>query len=288
MKTNLENYEERFVDYMESQLDASEMREVEAFVAEHPKLEDDFKLFCSTKLEPDTSVVFTKKESLVQPATVIRPLYVRIIAAAACLALLIGLGFRFLKPHQGLDQQPLLANLTPIKAQPFGISQETQGLRKSNLKTFSFPTAKPTSKHQGTKEHKSGKESKETLETTEPIENTELVQPTDLIAAVNPIKPKPLSPKNTIDHDDMVYSMAVELGERLAKVESFHSYDPSMESLLVDQGELAVASLQDIFVENVRQTTKNLYKRTAKTVMTIYQTTDYRLNEAKDQLVASR
>ena len=66
MKTNLENYEERFVDYMEGQLSADEMREVEAFVAQHPELEEDFKLFCSTKLEPDTSVVYTKKESQIK------------------------------------------------------------------------------------------------------------------------------------------------------------------------------------------------------------------------------
>ena len=52
MKTNLENYEERFVDYMEGQLDATEMKEVEAFVALHPELEEDFRLFCSSRRLP--------------------------------------------------------------------------------------------------------------------------------------------------------------------------------------------------------------------------------------------
>lgn len=286
MKTNMENYEERFVDYMEGQLEATEMREVEAFVAQHPELEEDFRLFCSTKLEPDTSVVFTKKETLVQPATVIRPLYVRIIAAAACLALLIGLGLRFLKPHQALDHQPLLANLL-TEARSLGVALETQELRKGEFKAVSISTQQPAPKSQkaGVKETK---KTQVTKESKEKMEHLERIPTFDLIAAVNPVTPKPLPSNNTTDHDDMVFQMAVELGERLAKVEPFKMYDPTMGNPLVDQGEQAFASLQDHFFDNVRQTTKNLYKRTAKTVMTVYQAADYRLSEAKDQLVASR
>ena len=101
MKTNLENYEERFVDYMEGQLDAAEMKEVEAFVAQHPELEEDFRLFCSSKLEPDTAIVFTKKDSLIRRKTIIVPMYARIIAIAASVALLIGIGLLFFNQGQG-------------------------------------------------------------------------------------------------------------------------------------------------------------------------------------------
>lgn len=264
MKTNLENYEERFVDYMEGQLDAAEMREVEAFVAEHPELEEDFKLFCSTKLEADTTVVYTKKESLMKSGPVIRPLFVRIVAAAACVALLIGIGIRFLKPHQTLEQQPMLAGLTPIEAQPIHVSQETQTLRTSDAKPIALPksNSKPAA--------------------------IDLPAPVELIAAVPAIEAKPLENGSAFAYDDIETGMFIELGERLASLEPLSEPDPFIESLIVDQKDQAIADLHENFFDNVRQTTKTLYKRTAKTVMDVYYTTDYRINEAKDQLVASR
>ena len=270
MKTNLENYEERFVDYMEGQLDASEMHEVEAFVAQHPELEEDFKLFCSTKLEPDTNVVYTKKGNLVQPTTTIRPLFVKIAAAAACVALLIGLGIHFLKPRQEWVQ-PMLAELTPIKAQPLSVSFEAPTLRKSHVKANPIP--RTVSKPQKT-------------ETEDPAPIIETFAPIDMIASLSPITPKPLQWDNTIYDDAIETSMYIDLGERLAATEPFA--DPEIELYLTNQKELAITTLHDSFVGNVRQTTKTIYKRTAKRVMDIYYTTDYKINEAKDQLMASR
>ena len=254
MKTNLENYEERFVDYMEGLLDADEMREVETFVAQHPELEEDFKLFCSTKLEPDTNVVYTKKESLMKTGTVIRPLFVRVVAAAACVALLIGIGIRFLKPHQSLEQQPMLAELSPIAAQPISVQQDIQELRKSDVKPMS--SSKKSSR-------------------AEPVEAIETFEPIELIAAVPSVEPKPLEWSNDLAYDDIEIRMDMELGERLSMI-----------------GPLADVPF-DIDVRgslfgNVGQATKELYRRTAKVVMDVYYTADYRINEAKDQLVASR
>lgn len=261
MKTNLENYEERFVDYMEGLLDANEMREVETFVAQHPELEEDFKLFCSTKLEPDTNVVYTKKESLMKTGTVIRPLFVRVVAAAACVALLIGIGIRFLKPHQSLEQQPMLAELPPIAAQPISVQQDIQELRKSDVKPMS-----PLKKSSRT-------EPVEAI--TEPVEAIETFEPIELIAAVPSVEPKPLEWSNDLAYDDIEIRMDMELGERLSMI-----------------GPLADVPF-DIDVRgslfgNVGQATKELYRRTAKVVMDVYYTADYRINEAKDQLVASR
>lgn len=257
MKTNLENYEERFVDYMEGQLNAEEMREVEAFVAEHPELEEDFKLFCSTKLEPDITVVYTKKESLMKKEPRVRPLFVRIVAAAACVALLVGVGIRFLKPHQTLEQQPMLAELTPIEAQQIDFQQDNQELRKSNTKvvTMAKTIAEP-----------------EAIE----VEALEVMEPIELIAAVPAIEAKPLEWTNALANNDIDIRMDIELGERLA-----------MLTPLSDDGSLPV-NIGDYFRGNIGQTAKFLYKQTAKTFMTVYYTADYRINEAKDQLVASR
>ena len=260
MKTNLENYEERFVDYMEGQLSADEMREVEAFVAQHPELEEDFKLFCSTKLEPDTSVVYTKKESLMQRTTVIRPLFVRIIAAAACVALLIGIGVRFLKPHQEVVKQPMLAELTPIEAPFIGVQHEDQGLRKSNVRPVSISKSIP--KDQETED-----------------QEPETFTPFDLMASLNPITPKPLQSPDVVKIDAIEIEMYMDLGERLAAVGSFAEPEPLIESIIDDQKEQALASLHDSFFGNIRQSTKTLYKRTAKAVMDVYYTADYCIKE---------
>lgn len=142
MKTNMENYEERFVDYMEGQLDAAEMREVEAFVALHPELEEDFKLFCSSKLAPDTSIVFTLKEKLTKPKATVMPLFIRIAAIAASVALLIGIGVHFLKPEQEimLEKTPIIAGLTPIKPTMIDHPQSPSQLKPTSLKAFPIPS----------------------------------------------------------------------------------------------------------------------------------------------------
>lgn len=262
MKTNLGNYEERFVDYMEGLLDASEMKEVESFVAQHPELEEDFKLFCSTKLEPDTNVVYTKKESLMQPTTVIRPLFLRIAAAAACVALLIGLGVRFLKPHQGLEQQPMLSELTPIAAKPISVQQDTQELRKSDAKPVSMP--KKVTKT----------ETVRTIEVTKPNE-LPVVEPIELIAEVPSIAPQSLKWNEALAYDDIELQMDIQLGERLSMVEPLEDVPFDLD-------------IQDAFFGNVGQTAKALYRRTAKAIMDVFHTADYRINEAKEELMAAR
>ena len=141
MKTNMENYEERFVDYMEGQLDAAEMREVEAFVTLHPEFEEDFKLFCSSKLAPDTSIVFTHKEKLTKPKATVMPLFIRIAAIAASVALLIGIGVHFLKPEQEvvLEKTLLITGLTPIKSTMIYNPQSPSLLKPSTLKAIPIP-----------------------------------------------------------------------------------------------------------------------------------------------------
>lgn len=142
MKTNMENYEERFVDYMEGQLDAAEMKEVEAFVTLHPELEEDFKLFCSSKLAPDTSIVFTHKEKLTKQKITVMPLFIRVAAIAASVALLIGIGIHFMKPGQEvvLEKTPLITGLTPIKSTMIDNPQSPSLLKPSTLKAIPIPS----------------------------------------------------------------------------------------------------------------------------------------------------
>ena len=259
MKTNLENYEERFVDYMEGLLNAEEMHEVEAFVAQHPELEEDFKLFCCTKLEPDTSVVFTKKESLMRPTTTIRPLFVRIVAAAACVALLIGVGIRFLRTPHAFEKQPILANITPIEAHLLDIPETEQGLRRSQIKVTPIPKS---------------------------VVESETMTSTVLIATMEPLAYQQLTGNTSFD--DIDSRMFTELEVRLASLEPISNPIPMVESTLSSPKEQLLTSLQDSFLSNVRQTTKDLYKRTAKTVMDVYYTADYCINEAKSSIDVRR
>lgn len=278
MKTNLENYEERFVDYMEGQLDAEEMHEVEAFVAQHPELEEDFKLFCASKLEPDLAVTFDKKESLMQRTPVVRPLYARIVAAAACVALLVGLGIRFLKPHQEFVAQPPLAGLTPIEASSIATHQEPQSLRVSNLKALPVPvsTAVATSSNATLAATPVASSTLSSIEATEaPILAMEM--PAIAYRQLPSAEAK----------EDAEDRMFLELGERLAALEPYGAPmdDPLAEPMAALKDPMA--ALQDQW-SGVRQTTRSLYKKTAKTVMDVYYTANYRLDEAKNQLVASR
>ena len=80
----------------------------------------------------------------------------------------------------------------------------------------------------------------------------------------------------------------VELGERVITMEPLDDMDPTIGSFMADQREVAVASIQDYLFGNVRQGARDLYKRTAKTVMDVYHTADCFITETKDQLIASR
>lgn len=254
MKTNMDNYEERFVDYMEGQLDAAEMKEVEAFVAQHPELEEDFKLFCASKLKSDETVVFEKKENLMRTTTVIRPLFVRIVAAAACVALLIGVGIRFLKSPQEHVKQPLLSSLTPIKACLIEPRHEEMQLNNSYTKKPRIPQSVP--------------------------ERQEL----ELMASLDVRVPLQMQWDGTIVYDDIQSRMIKELDDRIALMEPFGDLEPLEENTLVERRDKALASLQDHVVDNARQLGRSLYKQTAKSIMTAYYTADGYLDEAKGKL----
>lgn len=68
MKLNRHNYEEFFILYMDNELSSDERRMVEDFVQQHPDLKDELDSFLQYKLNPDTSVTYTGKESLLKSA----------------------------------------------------------------------------------------------------------------------------------------------------------------------------------------------------------------------------
>lgn len=109
---NEDNYEERFIAYQELLLDGEEEREVEDFVDNNPFLLKDLRIYGNCRLEPDTTIVFKDKDNLKKKA-VILPLYAKIAAAAAVIAVLFGLFWLPKNEDDNANQQPVLVELTP-------------------------------------------------------------------------------------------------------------------------------------------------------------------------------
>jgi hypothetical protein len=63
MKINRKNYESYFVDAVEGNLDSTQQKELDIFLAENPDLRDDYFLFSQTVLLPDNSS-FKEKDYL--------------------------------------------------------------------------------------------------------------------------------------------------------------------------------------------------------------------------------
>lgn len=253
MKTNMENYEERFVDYMEGQLDAAEMKEVEAFVALHPELEEDFKLFCSSKLAPDTTIVFAQKDKLMKQKTTVMPLFIRVAAIAASVALLIGIGIHFMKPGQEvvLEKTPLIAGLTPIKSTMIDSPQSPSLLKPSTLKAIPI--------------------SKDIVEVDEPV----MLAQNEVIPTLEPIK-------STIVFNET--ETETELNYREPEI-----FLAVLES--VDDPETSVFSaIDDDLYENTQKVKNSIYKKTAKAFLSAVYTADCYINETVKDLkeLASR
>ncbi|MBC7949915.1 MAG: hypothetical protein H7Y42_18670 [Chitinophagaceae bacterium] len=64
MMLNRNNYEEFFILYVDNELGSEDRRAVELFTKENPDLKEELDLLLSSKLTPDTSIVFDKKEIL--------------------------------------------------------------------------------------------------------------------------------------------------------------------------------------------------------------------------------
>lgn len=109
---NEDNYEERFIAYQELLLDGEEEREVEEFADNNPFLLKDLRTYGNCRLEPDTTIVFKDKDNLKKKA-VILPLYAKIAAVAAVIAVLFGLFWLPKNEDDNANQQPVLVELTP-------------------------------------------------------------------------------------------------------------------------------------------------------------------------------
>jgi hypothetical protein len=66
MNINRHNYEEFFILYLDNELSAEELREVEAFAQQNPDLKAELDMLQQSKLTPDTGINFMDKGSLMR------------------------------------------------------------------------------------------------------------------------------------------------------------------------------------------------------------------------------
>lgn len=64
MNINRHNYETFFILYWDEELPAEQRKNVEIFVQDNPDLEEEFRLYGKTRMTPDPSLTFGKKNSL--------------------------------------------------------------------------------------------------------------------------------------------------------------------------------------------------------------------------------
>ena len=63
---NIENYEEFLCSYVDGELNEAKTKALLLFLEAHPELKDELSAFESTKLQPDTTVVFENKKTLLK------------------------------------------------------------------------------------------------------------------------------------------------------------------------------------------------------------------------------
>src|SRR5579862_205731 len=122
--TNINNYEDYFVSYVDNELSDVEKNMVDEFVADHPEVKIEFELMLITQVSPDLSVVFPDKNLLYRkPAKVVvfAP-WMRI--AAAVLVILLSGAVLFVERHHSASQA--IAGAGPSVGHPSPVVAETQ------------------------------------------------------------------------------------------------------------------------------------------------------------------
>ncbi len=113
MNINRNNYEAYFISYIENELNNTQRKAVEDFVAMNPDLKNELELFGATKLEADEKIIFADKESLLQKNStkiIAWKWNINVWASAAILLLLLGVGWWMMnqsavKSHQFSEEK---------------------------------------------------------------------------------------------------------------------------------------------------------------------------------------
>lgn len=114
---NSDNFEERFVEYHDGELNEHEKALTASYIKKHTDTQEGFSLIGIARLEPETQIVFPHKERLYRNTATVRSLFIKYAAAAAIAALAIS-GIYYLADDNRLPTHLALNNETKITPPP--------------------------------------------------------------------------------------------------------------------------------------------------------------------------
>ena len=263
MNINTDNYEAYLLDYMDGNLSPDETKQLQAFVAAQG-LDWDELTEGLPRLEAP-AVTYEGKESLKKKAVFV-PLFARIAAAAAAIALLFAL---FWKPSATMPQQELMAELQPRKT----VLPEAEEI--------SFPTPKattyqiknqPIAKNKATISHQEERTEMPLLADLNPVSGKEIHLTDDYLIA------------NSLLPDPMIFNFEPEV----AFIEEEPYYDDDWEPSLIDRGVIRLTngrygSIGEMIGGVFHRVSHEVATTTARVAMTAYYKADNQIEEAKER-----
>jgi hypothetical protein len=143
---NWENYEEYMMMHTDGELSAAEEQELMSFLYEHPELQSELTAFSMSKMIPDTTIIYTKKDTLLQPATekkvIAFPVWKKYAVAAGVAAILF-LSFYKLTTDATEPTTTVAANTQPaVNTTPIG-NTENNTAATAATEQNTAPAAQP-------------------------------------------------------------------------------------------------------------------------------------------------
>lgn len=136
----------KFVAFLEGDLDEAERKRFESHLAEHPEQQKEYALFEKTRLKPDPAIHFANKRKLYKkPASVVAMNWAARAAAVLVLAWGISLFFRNQQSPRTILSTPEIAQVTPKPevqkkvAEPEKKTAGTEVQEQKNTKLVPFP-----------------------------------------------------------------------------------------------------------------------------------------------------
>jgi negative regulator of sigma E activity len=200
----LENYEEYMMLQADGELDEAGTTALQAFLDGHPELADEMTLFASLRLEPDTTMVYTGKEQLLQPVPAKRTIALgwRSMAAAAGVAALVCIAaWQYLRPGTNSGTDTVATNIIPANPAKQSISKpavsttagpQIQAAPQPAVRTSQVAAVQKSSYKPQRNEDKRTQHQQEALATLQPLHTPSL--PVETIAAGNIAATAPEAP----------------------------------------------------------------------------------------------
>ncbi len=139
-----DNYEEYMIMHADGELKPAEEQELMNFVFEHPELQNELAAYTMTKMIPDTTTTYSKKQTLTKPETTTKLIpfgnWKRSAIAAGVVALI---GFSFYKVTVQPNTNPILTN-TNNNSNPSITAPTNNKLKKQENNNFTSPAIPAT------------------------------------------------------------------------------------------------------------------------------------------------